>query len=172
MVGFTGHADHRGAGAPGELRAEQADAAGHAADQHRVIRTGLYRRGCAQRRVADEPEPAGRFPIQGGGFRRNTGGARQHEVGLAARRPAQNLVAERDSRDAVAEFVDDSGEFAALTARRGEARHFPPAHLGIERIGAGGAERNADLAGARVRFVGVDDLEHLRAAVPRESDCA
>ena len=95
-----------------------------------------------------------------------------HQLGLS--RPiggeAEDSIVDGYVHNAFAELVDDACRLVAQGLRQ-LSIHQALALLPVARVDAGRADRNPDLAGARMRIGEIHDLKHLRTPELAETGC-
>ena len=175
VVALAGEADHAGAGTPGELDGDAADAARGGGDDHGVALPRLDRLHAGEPGHAGDEERAGDLPGDRGRLGGDVRGRSGDQLGVrgALLGPAQDLVADAEAVGAGADRGDHAGEVRALAGGEGGGPSLVQPAL-ADRDLAGVDPRRADrdqhLAGAGDRVLDLAHLEHLRAAVAVEPD--
>ena len=174
MVGLARRPDDGRPARAGELHREQPDAAGRRVDEQHVAVGDVEQLQHAIGGARADRKAAGGRPVHLRGLGRQGGRVGQRELGVGRRRgEPEHLVADAQRLHALADLVDDAGQLGAEARRqleRVDLGHHAAPHLGLDRVDAGGSHGEADLPGPGLRIGDVDELEDLRAPVPRELD--
>ncbi len=177
VVACAGDPKHRSTRPGGQLDGDGANAPRGAGDRDGVPRSELQRTDRCVRRGARDVERTRHVPRHTRGLGGQLVGGDRDELGVAgaAQREADDLVTDRETRDALAEFGHHTREIAALTGRKGGGPSVVKRTLAdhrLTRVDARSLDGHQDLALARNRTRHVPHLEHVDVAISVELHCS
>ncbi|MCY1520145.1 hypothetical protein D9M68_549160 [compost metagenome] len=171
----AGRADELQAERLGPLAGDEAHAAGRGMEQHEVARLQAFggQRLLQQVLRGEALEHHGRAGLEGdvvGQFAHALGGHHaQFAVGAGRLARVGGAVAHLQVRHALAHCLDDARGFHAQLQRHLE-RVQAGALVGVDEVQAHGLVADADLAGAGLAHLDLDDLQFLGTAVAVDTD--
>lgn len=165
LVRGPGRTDHLDAAVAGDLQHRGAHSPGRAAGEQRLSRPDTGLADEAQRGLHDGRVSRGLFERQLLG---HAGPRRQHgELGVGVDSFAEHAVSDLDPFDSLADLVhhprgvkaDPRGQFGRMGPQ-----HLPLADPPVDGVHTGSAHGDTYPPGTRMRILGIDEVQHVRAA--------